>query len=163
MVGINPGSSLWQGFSQQFLTCLLGEDASLLRSIQNSCRKVVSNSTPLCVSEILLCPQFNFLPSTWAKDWWPGPKQARSSSWGPDWWGGATCSTWKRLGLRPAPSWKSILTENPKIIQRFRVHMPNPVHTCTSLPLSAYLSHTHLGKHSSPHVTLHARSCPPLW
>lgn len=64
---------------------------------------------------------------------------------------------------RTALSWKSILTEDPKIIQRIRVHMPNPVCTYASLPLYAHLSHTPLGKHSSPQVTFHARSCPALW
>lgn len=161
MAGINPGSSLWQGFSQQLLTCLLGEDGSLLRSIQNTCRKVVRDSTPLRVSEILLCPQFNFLPSTWAKDCWPEPKQARSLSWGPDSW--HHMQHMKEACAQTAPAWKSILTEDPKIIQRFRVHMPSPVRTYASLPLYAHLSCTHQGKHSSPQVTFHARSCPALW
>lgn len=66
-------------YLRNLLTCLLGEDAPRLRSVQKTPRKVVRDLTPLRVSEMLLCPHFIFLPSTRAKALRPELKQARTT------------------------------------------------------------------------------------
>lgn len=89
-------------------------------------------------------------------------KQARSFSWGPGWRDGAIRSTRKRRVLRPALSWKSILTVDPKkILPGFVPHTKSCTHVCISRSLC--ISPAHLGKHPSPHMTSHAHSCPALW
>lgn len=124
-------SSYWLACWEKMLLCSV---------IQNTCRKVVA--TPLlCESETLpVSVQFSALHVE-ARDCWQG--QSRCSHLPEDLTDGMAphAAHGREACARTAPVLEIHFDRGSKIIQRIRVHMPNPVCTYASLPLCTFIPH----------------------